>query len=83
MKYTFCVLRFTLFFFSFLAHVSVLGDKSTIYTLFSTIHKLKNIKNRFHGTIHTFKIYFATLFSISTKIIYIQTDLYLFIKRNC
>ena len=27
-----------------------------------------------HGNIHTFKNYFATVFSISTKIICIQTD---------
>ena len=78
-RFAFCVLQF----FFFLAHVSALGDKSTIYALFNTVHKLKNIKNRFHDTIHTFKIYFTTLFSISTKIICIQTDLYLFIKRNC
>ena len=70
-------------FFFFLAHVSALGDKSTIYALFNTVHKLKNIKNRFHDIIYTFKIYFATLFSVSIKIIYIQIDLYLFIKRNC
>ena len=30
----------------------------------STVHAFKNIKNRFHGTIHTFKSYFATVFSI-------------------
>ena len=30
----------------------------------STIHALKNIKNEFHGTIHTFKNYFTTLFSV-------------------
>ena len=32
------------------------------------------IKNGSHGTIHTFKIYFATVFSIFSKISGIQTD---------
>ena len=32
------------------------------------------IKNRSHGTIHTFKNYFATVFSIFSKISSIQTD---------
>ena len=30
----------------------------------STIHAFKNIKNRFYGIIHTFKNYFAIVFSI-------------------
>ena len=34
----------------------------------------KNIKNGSHGTIHKFKNYFATLFSVFNKINYIQTD---------
>ena len=29
-----------------------------------TVHALKNIKNGSHGTIHTFKNYFATVFSV-------------------
>ena len=29
-----------------------------------TIHAFKNIKNESHGTIHTFKNYFATVFSV-------------------
>ena len=32
------------------------------------------IKNGSHGTIHTFKNYFATMFSVSTKISSIQAD---------
>ena len=32
------------------------------------------IKNGFHGTIHTFKNYFATIFSVSVKISLIQSD---------
>ena len=34
------------------------------------------IKNRSHGTIYTFKNYFATVFSIFSKINSIQTDSY-------
>ena len=34
----------------------------------------KNIKNRSHRTIHTFKNYFATVFSVFSKISCIQTD---------
>ena len=30
----------------------------------STVHAFKNIKNESHGIIHTFKNYFATVFSI-------------------
>ena len=62
MKATFCILRFTFFFFP--ARISALGDKSTvhallstIHTLFSTVYGLKNIKNGSHSTIHTFKNY--------------------------
>ena len=46
-----------------------------------TVHVFKNIKNGSHGTIHTFKNYFATVFldfgfqfSVSAKISSIQTD---------
>ena len=39
-----------------------------MYTLFThcayTVHILKNIKNGSHDTIYTFKIYFATVFSV-------------------
>ena len=34
----------------------------------------KNIKNRSHGTIHVFKNYFVTVFSVFSKINCIQTD---------
>ena len=50
----------------------------TIHTLFmgptTTLFRKKNIKNGSHGTIHTFKNYFATVFSIFNKISCIQTD---------
>ena len=39
-----------------------------MYALFTycayTVHVLKNIKNRSHDTIHTFKNYFTTIFSV-------------------
>ena len=38
--------------------------KITIHALFITVHALKNIKNRSHGTIQTFKNYFATVLSV-------------------
>ena len=56
------VLRFAFFFFP--TCVFALGDKSTVHALFSTVHGLKNIKNGSHGTIHTFKNYFATVFLV-------------------
>ena len=53
----------------------------TVHHCSSTVHALKNIKNGSHGTIHIFKNYFATVFSIfsfqfsvSTTISSIQTD---------
>ena len=69
-------LHFQWFFFSFFAaHVS--GDKVIVHALFMgpsiTLLK-KNIKNWSHGTIHEFKNYFATVFSIFSKISCIQTD---------
>ena len=49
-----------------------------MYALFMhcayTVHVLKNIKNGSHGTIYTFKNYFATVFSVSATISSIQTD---------
>ena len=38
---------------------------STLFTYCSiTVHAFKNIKNGSHGTFHTFKNYFATVFSV-------------------
>ena len=49
-----------------------------VYALFTycacTVYAFKNIKNGFHGTIYTFKNYFATVFSVSATISSIQTD---------
>ena len=39
-----------------------------------TLFRKKNIKNESHGTIYIFKNYFATVFSVFSKISYIQTD---------
>ena len=54
------------------------GTKITVHSI---VHVLKNIKNRSHGTIHTFKNYFAIVlsvfnfqFSVSVTISSIQTD---------
>ena len=64
------------------------GDKfycsCTVYALFmepQPLYSEKKIKNGFHGTIHTFKIYFATvLFSFQFLVFSgIQTDPKLFV----
>ena len=75
----------SLFFFFFFASAIVIDQVSSgQYTcaLFMgltnfTFQQLFFIKNRSHGTIHTFKNYFATVFSIFSfsKISSIQTDL--------
>ena len=82
----------SMFFFFFFSHVNsnftwvhCAETKITIHALFITVHNtvyiLKNIKNGSHGTIHTFKNYFATVlsvfsfqFSVSATINSIQTD---------
>ena len=58
------------FFYHFLLTSRVLGTisnvahcSSIVAALFITAHALKNIKNRSHDTIHTFKYYFATALS--------------------
>ena len=51
-----------------LTWVHYVETKITVHVLFitvyRTVHVLKNIKNGSHGTIYTFKNYFATVFSI-------------------
>ena len=42
----------------------------------------KNFKTRSHSTIHIFKNYFVTMFSVFSKISGIQTDPYI-AKSNC
>ena len=56
------------FFFFFCPHLLILGDNFYCYEqcihCAYTVHVLKNIKNRSHDTIYTFKYYFATVFSV-------------------
>ena len=64
-------------FFFFYARVSLFQEtQSTVQSLFTgpttTLFK-KNFKNGSYGTIHTFKNYFATVFSVFNKISCIQT----------
>ena len=76
-EWRFCVCLFSrsrfplLFFFFWPAFVDFGGQILLLWTvniLFmhcaDTVHILKNIKNRSHGTIYTFKNYFATVFSV-------------------
>ena len=78
-----CVLNFTfpfLFFFSALINsnhtvhayeFTIQETKCTVHVLFigpTTILLRKKIKNRSHGTIHTFKNYVITIFSVFNKI---------------
>ena len=81
--FAFCVFLFffLFFFFPFLMHAFLfLGDKvhcsCTVHILFTHCSRdsqplyleKKYIKNESHSTIHTFKNYFATVFSISNQI---------------
>ena len=49
-------------------------QKSLFMHCSSTVHVFKNIKNGSHDTIHTFKNYFAIVFSVFSKMSGIQTD---------
>ena len=65
----FFFLSFFFFFFAFTRlrerQMSLFRHYSrTVHHYSSTVHTLKNIKNASHGTIHTFKNYFATVFSV-------------------
>ena len=86
LRFTF-VFSFLFFFFFVIIHVQqLLGDYAlfihysllfvqlfiTVCAIF--IRKKIYIKNRSHDTIHTFKNYFAKVFSVSAKISCIQTD---------
>ena len=72
-----CVCTFP-FFFIFYAHISLFQEtQSIVHALFTrptTTLFRKNIKNGSHGTIHTFKNYFATVFLVFSKISCIQMD---------
>ena len=83
--FTFCVFLF-FFFFLFLAAVvdfssvysahfsNTSGSRALFTRLTNFTFQSLFIKNLSHGTIHIFKNYFATMFSIFSKISYIQTD---------
>ena len=70
--FAFSLFYFYFFFFFFCPHMLILVDKNyclcTVVVLFmyynNTVYVLKNIENEFYGTFHTFKNYFATVFSI-------------------
>ena len=62
---------FSDFFFSLNSNITWVhyaGDKNhcsyIVHHCSSIVHTLKNIKNRSYSTIHTFKNYFATVFSV-------------------
>ena len=62
-------------------HVIILcKNKVTVHETYNYFIQKKNIyiyiyiKNGFHGTIYIFKNYFATVFSVFSKISCIQTD---------
>ena len=77
-------LAFLFFLFFMHADYTVQEILCTVHALFmyhsrdsQLLYSKKYIKNESHGTIHIFKNYFATMFSISVfnKISSIQTDL--------
>ena len=83
LRLAFCILL--LFFFSFFHGFQLLGNKFyylfIVYTLFmhcswdlQPLYSEKNIKNRTHNTIHTFKNYFITIFLVFNKINCVQMD---------
>ena len=78
-----CVFIFDVFlFFFFSPHLLTfqrqnslfMNSACTVHALCMHYHTFKNIKNWSHDTIHTFKNYFATVFSVSATISSIQTD---------
>ena len=48
--------------------------KCTVHRTYDHFVQKKNNKNAYHGTIHSFKNYFATVFSVFSKISCIRTD---------
>ena len=63
---------FSFFFFSFFfsftrfreTKFTVHNCSSTVHGTIATLFRKKNVKNGSHGTIHTFKNYFTTVFSV-------------------
>ena len=61
----FSFLAFSSLFFFFSPHLLTFQRQNSLFMNSAcTIHAFKNIKNESHGTIHTFKNYFATVFSV-------------------
>ena len=56
--------KFTVHETNFTVYILLYHCLCTVYYCSSTVHTLKNIKNGSHGTIHTFKNYFAPVFSV-------------------
>ena len=54
---------------------TVQETKCTVHGTYNHFVQKTNNKNRYHGTIHSFKNYFVTVFSVFSKISYIRTDL--------
>ena len=77
-----CVSFFSFYFFFLWARFTISRDieycSCTVHRTHNYFIQKKNIKNRFHDTIHTFKNYFTTVFSIFSKISCIQIDPKLF-----
>ena len=78
LRLPFCVFLF-FFFNNFFMHTfQLLGDRVYCSCIIHGAHnhfiQKKNFKNEFHDTIHTFKNYFITVFSVFNKISCIQTD---------
>ena len=77
---SFFFLLFIFFFQRMNSKFTVQRQRSLFMHCSSTVHAFKNIKNESHGTFHTFKNYFVTVFSVfsfqfsvSTTISSIQT----------
>ena len=73
----FCAFHVLCFFFFFFHAFQLQGQLALLSTVHGThIHFIqeKNIKNKSHDTIHIFKNYFVTVFSVFSKISCIQMD---------
>ena len=59
-------LRFQIFIFFVNSNLTYLlfREQKSLFIVYSTVYVLKNIKNGFHGIIHTFKNYFITILSV-------------------
>ena len=91
MRFVVCIFLSFFFFFSFFFSLQFQPfqrqESLFIYrSQYCSVHALKNIKNKSHDTIYTFKNYFFIMFSVSTKISCIQTaniDAYIYTFNVC